>query len=255
MAFFKFRKGSDDAPATTRQAESLDVLRRRARHRLIGAAILVLAGVVGFPMVFDNQPRPISVDIPIEIPDKAKARPLPSPAPKPAAAASAVSLAQVTSVPESIITEPHEPVAHKNEEKVALAPVFASSNATKNIATPAPKPDVSHEAKPADKPSIKPAADAKAQALLDANHSADKKDAASDGRFVVQVGAFSDNVKAHGARVKVERAGLKTYTQEVQAKDGPRIRVRVGPFASKAEAEKAAEKIKKLDLPAAILSL
>ena len=75
------------------------------------------------------------------------------------------------------------------------------------------------------------------------------------GRFVVQIGAFSDFAKAHEARVKLEKAGLKTYTQVVQPKEGKRIRVRVGPFESKGEADKVAEKIKKLDLPAAILEL
>ena len=72
---------------------------------------------------------------------------------------------------------------------------------------------------------------------------------------MVQIGAYSDAVKAHEARVKLEKAGLKTYTQVVQPKEGKRIRVRVGPFESKAEADKVAEKIRKLDLPAAILEL
>ncbi len=76
-----------------------------------------------------------------------------------------------------------------------------------------------------------------------------------DSRFVVQVGAFSDGAKARETRLRVEKAGLKTYTQVVETKDGKRIRVRVGPFASKAEADKAASRIKGLDLPAAILSL
>jgi len=56
-------------------------------------------------------------------------------------------------------------------------------------------------------------------------------------------------------RLKVEHAGLKTYTQVVESKEGRRIRVRVGPFVDKAEADKAAEKIKKLNLPAATLTL
>ncbi len=56
-------------------------------------------------------------------------------------------------------------------------------------------------------------------------------------------------------RHKVERAGLKTYAQVADTKDGKRIRVRVGPYGTKAEAEKAASKIKGLDLPAAILTL
>ena len=45
-----------------------------------GAAVLVLLGVVGFPMLFDTQPRPIPVDVPIEIPDRNKAAPLVVPA-------------------------------------------------------------------------------------------------------------------------------------------------------------------------------
>jgi DedD protein len=75
------------------------------------------------------------------------------------------------------------------------------------------------------------------------------------GRFVVQVGAFAENEKAREVRLKVERAGLKTYVHVAETPQGKRIRVRVGPFATRAEADKAAAKIKTLDLPAAILTL
>ena len=53
----------------------------------------------------------------------------------------------------------------------------------------------------------------------------------------------------------VEALGHKSYTQVVDRKDGSRIRVRDGPFADKAEASRSAEKIRKLDLSASILSL
>ena len=56
-------------------------------------------------------------------------------------------------------------------------------------------------------------------------------------------------------RLKVERAGLKTYTHVAETKEGRRIRVRVGPFTDRAEALRAAEQIKALDLAATILSL
>lgn len=78
--------------------------------------------------------------------------------------------------------------------------------------------------------------------------------AETKGRMVVQVGAFADAAKADETRRRLEKAGLSTYTQIVDTKDGKRIRVRVGPFASKAEAEKAVNKIRSLDLPVAILS-
>ena len=48
---------------------------------------------------------------------------------------------------------------------------------------------------------------------------------------------------------------MKTYTHVAETKEGRRIRVRVGPFATRAEADKAAGRIKELDLPAAILTL
>ena len=71
----------------------------------------------------------------------------------------------------------------------------------------------------------------------------------------MQVGAFADADKAREARSKVERAGLKTYTQVVDTKDGKRTRVRLGPFASRAEAEKAVDTLKKAGLPGGIFSL
>jgi len=103
----------------------------------------------------------------------------------------------------------------------------------------------------------KEAAAARAQALLEGQTAAPKpSDALPDtGRFIVQFGAFSDVAKSREVRQKVERAGLKTYAQVAKTADGDRIRVRVGPFATKAEAEKAASKIKALDLPASILAL
>ena len=72
---------------------------------------------------------------------------------------------------------------------------------------------------------------------------------------MVQVGAFADAAKATTVRHKLEKAGLKTYTHVAETKEGKRIRVRVGPFTSKAEADKAAAKVKGLDLQASVLTL
>ena len=126
-------------------------------------------------------------------------------------------------------------------------------------AAPVAKAQIKPEPKPAPKPEPKAVArasdGAKAEALLDGKTTAVAPAASEAGRFVVQVGAFADAGKAHEARQKVEKTGLKTYTQVVETKDGKRIRVRVGPFGSRAEADKAAGKIKGLELPAAILTL
>jgi ornithine carbamoyltransferase len=74
-------------------------------------------------------------------------------------------------------------------------------------------------------------------------------------RFVVQIGAFAEDAKVKEVRLKLEKAGLKTYTNIANTKDGPRTRVRVGPFASKDEAEKMANKIKQLQLQPQVLTL
>jgi DedD protein len=82
-----------------------------------------------------------------------------------------------------------------------------------------------------------------------------KPGADSVNRYVVQVGAFADTARAQEVRLKIERSGLKTYTHVAETKEGRRTRVRVGPFTTKAEADRVAEKIRRLELPATILTL
>jgi DedD protein len=257
MALFKFRNAGDDHPAPPKQPESVEGMRKRALFRLIGAAVLVLAGVIGFPLLFDSQPRPIAVDIPIEIPDKTKVKPQVMPGvstepvatAKPAAVVEPAPIAAPAAAPTTLPVQQEAAITPKLEEIVPATPARQAQTATKSVAKPESKP----EPKPAAKLVANAADAAKAQALLEGKSV--EQTAASGGRFVVQVGAFSDAARAKEARSKVERAGLKTYTQVVETKDGQRTRVRVGPFADKAEAEAAAQKIKTLDLPAAVLTL
>lgn len=273
MAFFKFRKDGDEHTNPPPAPESVEAMRKRAKHRLIGAAVLVAIGVVGFPLLFDNQPRPIPVDLPISIPDKNTVKPLGN---LPVGNAGAGS---------KIIDETAAPEAPAASAASTPAPA-ASRTAAGTLGNSTPVVPAKPVAKPAEKPAEKPVEKAKpevlakplpvkpdaakadgskAQSLLEGKESFVPSSASSNSapssapagavRYVVQVGAFSDVVKAREARIKLESAGLKTYTQVVTPKEGKRIRVRVGPFENKAEADKAAAKVKKLDLPAAILEL
>ncbi len=217
--------------------------------------------MIGFPLLFDNQPRPVAVDIPIEIPDRNKVKPLGTAAvvtPTMQASSAAVSAPQQ-------VPSPEPAKAQTAGSRVAGGAISAAPTVL-TASKPEPKSELkSTPAKPAEKPAEKPLAkvddSAKAQALLEGKDSAvpvamTAASAATTGaRFIVQVGAFAEVLKAREARVKLEKAGLKTYTQVVQPPEGKRIRVRVGPFESKAEADKVAEKIKKLDLPASVLEL
>lgn len=280
MAFFNFRWPGKAEPAEkparrsrAPQAESVEVMRKRARHRLIGAAVLILVGVVGFPLLFDTQPRPVAVDIPIQIPDRNKTAPLvvsasAERAPSAAVGASSAPAAKVVPAP----SKPSAPERVANAGLVDGEELVASPSAIKPAPKQlvAPKPEPKHEVKPEPKaepkavtasaPAMKekPARvddAARARALLEGKSTVEVATAADEARFIVQVGAFSDADKAREARGKLEKAGLKTYTQVVETKDGKRIRVRVGPFASRADADKAAARIKSLELSASVLTL
>jgi DedD protein len=248
LSFFKRNKSADAvkaAPAIPESADSVQQARTRARQRLVGAVVLVGAGVVGFPLLFESQPRPLPVDTPIEIARKDAAPSLPAPRSAPAPKAPAA-------VPPSVITEGpadagREVAASSTPVAPTPAPVAPESKPVKAEAAPAPKP-------PAPKPEAKPTDSARAQALLEGKESADKP-ATTEGRFVVQVGAFAEVTAAREARQKVEKLGLKTYTQVVETSGGKRIRVRVGPFVSRGEADKAADKIKSAGLTSAVYTL
>jgi DedD protein len=254
MAFFKFRlpgqtAGDASSNFSNSPAESVEVLRRRARHRLIGATVLVIIGVVGFPLVFDTQPRPVSVDIAVDIPDRIKTKPMVS-------ASSATKQAPLAT--DAALSPKEEVVAAARKEEIASSNTSQSVVASTPTATPVPAKTAEPVKTP--EPSIKAdtkTADTTASAkTATATPAATTANAATDGpRFVVQIGAFAEDSKVKEVRLKLEKAGFKTYTNVANTKDGPRTRVRVGPFASKDEAEKMASKIKQLQLQPQVLTL
>lgn len=286
MGLLSFLKRNDEAkPAKPGRAaaDSLDdvqQMRVRARRRLIGAAVLVGVAVIVFPLLFETQPRPIPVDLPIDIPRKDAAAPLAIPAP-PTRVADAGQAAHpgqgqgiITETPEQAAADRPVPPPEAPAERPVERP--AERQADKPVAKPADKPaekkpEPRHDAKPEPKADTRPKAEAKpakpegkadktesarVQALLDGRPGDKKPEAAASGaRFIVQVGAYADSKAAQEARMKVERLGLKTYTQAVDTADGKRIRVRVGPFASRDEADKVAAKVRGGGLSTAVLTL
>jgi DedD protein len=246
MAFFKFRlptQNAGEAPGNTSNtpAESVEALRRRARHRLIGASVLVVVGVVGFPLLFDTQPRPVSTDIAVDIPDRA------------ATADKSSKATPSKSAPLEVGTglgPKEEVVIAKSDAALAAAPKSEAKTETKVEAKPAVKTDVKTDSKAEAKSDAKP--DNKSEIKEDKTDAANKD---APQRFVVQVGAFADEAKSREVRAKLEKAGFKTYTHQADTKEGKRTRVRVGPFASRDEADKAASKIKQLQLQPQVLTL
>ena len=234
-------------PGTADASDAVQQARTRARQRLIGAAVLLGIGIVGFPLVFETQPRPIPVNIPIEAPPRDGAPALTMPAARTPAAAVPLST-PTPAPPPPVATAAPEVITESRDEagrEVVAAPAVVAP-------APAPAPAASKPAAVA--PAVpKPAAAdaARARALLEG-----KPEKATDaGRFVVQVGAFADAAAARETRLKVEKLGLKTYTQVASTPAGNRIRVRAGPFASRDEADKALAKARGAGLTAVVLAL
>lgn len=265
MGLFSFLKRDDAASAAPKKparagakasaADDVQVLRLRARRRLIGAAVLVAAGVVGFPLIFETQPRPIPVDLPIEIPRKDGAPPLSVPTREPLAQQAEPARPAASTQPAPVVSPPPVELP-RVAEKPADRPAAIEKPAEKPLAKQVEKIEKAAD-KPADKPAEKARAaandGARAQALLEGKDVAAAPAAAA--RYIVQVGAFGENKAAQEVRGKVEKLGLKTYAQAVDTADGRRIRVRLGPFASREEAERAAAKLKAAGLSGAILTL
>jgi DedD protein len=97
-------------------------------------------------------------------------------------------------------------------------------------AQPVPKPPAAEEKKADDK-------------KVEEKNRAEKKAPDAAGQFVIPVGAFAN---PEPVVAKLAEAKLRYYTEEVATSSGTITRVRAGPFATRAQAEKALETLKGL---------
>jgi len=107
-----FKQKSDSASPAAAPTDAVQQARSRARQRLIGATVLLAIGIIGFPLVFETQPRPIPVDIPIEIPKREAMPPLVAPP------SGGTSAATVTATPPTAARPRPAPAAPKPDAEV-----------------------------------------------------------------------------------------------------------------------------------------
>jgi DedD protein len=204
------------------EAEDVNTIRRRSRRRLVGAIALVLAAVIVLPMVFDSEPRstqpPVSVRIPGEDESAFNPKLTTKAGPVPAAQKSAAGAS-----PQRPEKAPGNAAPKAPAEE---APAQAGDKAGGK-----PRPEIAR-AGPAEKPVYAPPQEqARAQAAL------------LDARFYVPVGAYLEP----GAVIqKLKTANLPFYAEPLATQKGQVTRVRVGPFGSREEADKALERLKEL---------
>ncbi|WP_291994500.1 SPOR domain-containing protein [Candidatus Accumulibacter sp. ACC003] len=79
-------------------------------------------------------------------------------------------------------------------------------------------------------------------------------DARSNGQQVILVGAFADPENVKKLLSKIGKAGVPTYTEALNSPDGPRTRVRAGPFPNREAAEKALETLKRIGVGGVVAS-
>jgi DedD protein len=209
-------------------------LKKRARRRLVGAAALALFAVIVLPMVMDREPRPLSQDIQVRIPSQdatgfaAKlmpGKPVATPMPAP------------------------EPIAEQKSEVQAKSEAAPAAP----VAVPAPDKPVAQTtaapaAKPAEKPAEKVTAPEKKAETVEkpaAKAAADAKPSTDDsGQWVIQLGAFKEAGNIKLLLAKLKGIGVPAYTEKMESPQGPRTRVRAGPFATQEAAEKARGRLK-----------
>jgi DedD protein len=243
--------------------------KKRARRRLIGAVALVLAAVVGLPMILDSEPRPLADDIAIQIPSKDKLLPPPA-APRAANPPAVSGLAASTSLDpkEEVIASPSSSEVQASSKTAPTIPEPVAVAASDALPQPKAKPEepsrhnaetakgvptdkanqIGHAVAKADtRPAARDDDAARARALLEGKadpKAAEKKPA----KFVIQVAALATKEKVDELQARLKSAGIKSYTQKIATVSGDRTRIRVGPFGSKEEAEKVRSRIVKLGL-------
>ena len=262
VSIFKRDRLASDEASSAATPDAVQEARIRARQRLIGAVVLVAVGIIGFPLLFETQPRPIPVDIPIEIPRRENSPALSMPIGRVssyAAGGSAVTSVLPITAPPEMITELRD---EAGRAVTIASPVPPKAPSGPMMLKPEPKP--AEKLLPAadpDKPTFVTTKPVSQIVSAEGNRVRSPLDgkplvaSMQPGRFVVQVGAFVNAGAARETRLKAERLGLKTYMQVASTSAGSRVRVRLGPFGDRAEAERALAKAKGAGLSAVVLSL
>lgn len=238
--------------------------KKRARRRLVGAAAMVLAAIIGLPMLLESEPQPLADDVQIYIPsiDKPQAD---------AKLAQSEQKSAIADAPEA--PEPQDQAKAAAPAIAALSPAPApapAANAAPAVKTdkptaasapPAPtsKPDTSKTTRSASSTENERAA--QVQALLEGKNAPvvtpvkTSPEATKQGKFALQVAALESAENAKELQGKLSKAGIASYTEKVKVSGVEQIRVRVGPFASREEADRMRSKLSGMGLNGMVMPL
>ena len=203
-----------------------DPEQQRARHRLIGAAVLVLIAVVGLPRILDNSPKLAPNDI-------------------------AVNIVTSLPIPSADAKLEDKPKAEAVAEPVKEAPKVALAPESKTEVKAEPKVESKPTPAPNKAPGLGLAAGEEiiAAPTNGASNSATNPAANGSGKYVIQIGAFASEERANGWIAKLKEQKIPHYVSNKNASDGSKLFVlRAGPYTDKDTAEAAEKKIKAMGL-------
>ena len=129
------------------------------------------------------------------------------------------------------------------------------STAQRPANAPLPKPLPMTQGRPQSDADNRPDVLARLIDQVDSGGSARPAARQQSRRFLVQVGAYSNVKSARAAVDRVAKAGFNAYQETVKTSNGDWIRVRVGPFASREDAEHAQQALKQAGVTAALIAL
>jgi cell division septation protein DedD len=185
------------------------------KQRLIGAAVLVALAVIFLPMLLKGPDvkEPDAAQVPLSMPatpgQEYETRELPLTEPAGAAPAGGV-LGMMPAEPEAL------------PAPAAAAAVAAAASVA--VAAPAPVASVAKPAPALPTPAQAPAAEPAAVAA---------------GKYIVNIGSFSNLANANALVAKLRAQKLPVIADKVALASGSAMRVRVGPYADRATAEAA----------------
>jgi len=215
----------------------------RLRQRLVGAAVLIALAVLLLPIWLDGSglraPRVEPVPTPPKVaqPDKVE---VPAPPPQ--------QMEALKNPPKQLMPPPQPAVSKPSDaEKSASTPSAASESKSpsSSSADSAAKSASSTKADQVAAKETKPApANPPESTKTEPAKTESMPKAVADGKWVVQLGSFSDELNARGLQKSVSEAGFKVFVQPLFAKKGTVWRVRVGPFATREDANKATERLR-----------
>ena len=214
--------------------DELLLLKKRARRRLVGAVAFMLVALVVLSSVMESRPLPTAqpaVKVAIDgLGSKAESTP-PNAFVSPADSASA-SEGLAVRTPQNAVAAP--------ETAVATAAAKAALGGADHPPVQAAPPS-----RPKDPAGSTGKAAATSQAKKTSTPQDDKKpaEAAKSGSLSASVIALSDAGKATELQRKLKARGLNAYTEQVQVGGKTLTRVRLGPYATRAELDKARAKL------------